>query len=411
MLPPECAALCTPVLHMADKTISESFLICILALGVFGIINTEMGVVGIIPQIAERFDVSVSTAGLCVSVFAIVVSIAAPVLPLVFSGINRKTMMLSALFLFVASNLISALTDSFELLLAARALPAFLHPVYVAMAFTLAAAASKSNPSQGIARVFVGVSAGMVLGVPLTTFVTTHWSYEAAMIIFAVINAAVLFTTFFFVPEMPAKRRTFGNQLMVLKRPSLWLGVAAFTCINGAMFGFFSFMSEFLHEAGGFAFDAVGMVLLSYGLANIIGNVLGGRVFGRCKKLFTLTGPAVMLVLYALLYEFAAQRSIAALLVVLLGICAGAINISGQYMIGSAAREAPDFSNGLFLTAANLGTAAGTMFCGFFISMMDSRAALFATGILLLASIVLSYARTAAGNAEYTSACLQNPAR
>ena len=123
------------VFSMQTKTISESLLITILTLGVFGIINTEMGVVGIIPQIAERFDVTVSTAGLCVSVFALVVSVAAPVLPLLFSGINRRTMMLAALILFVASNILSMVTDSFAVLLAARALPAFLHPVYVAMAF------------------------------------------------------------------------------------------------------------------------------------------------------------------------------------------------------------------------------------------------------------------------------------
>lgn len=246
---------------MQTKTISESLLIAILTLGVFGIINTEMGVVGIIPQIAERFDVTVSTSGLCVSVFALVVSVAAPVLPLLFSGINRRTMMLAALILFVASNILSMVTDSFAVLLAARALPAFLHPVYVAMAFTLAAAATKDDPSRGIARVFVGVSAGMVLGVPMTTFVTTHWSYEAAMGIFAVINTIVLVATFFLVPNMPAKQHNPGHQLRVLKKPSLWLGVSAFACINGAMFGFFSFMSDFLHEVSAFSFDAVSSVL------------------------------------------------------------------------------------------------------------------------------------------------------
>lgn len=243
------------VLPMQTKTISESLLIAILTLGVFGIINTEMGVVGIIPQIAERFDVTVSTAGLCVSVFALVVSVAAPVLPLLFSGINRRTMMLAALILFVASNILSMVTDSFAVLLAARALPAFLHPVYVAMAFTLAAAATKDEPSRGIARVFVGVSAGMVLGVPMTTFVTTNWSYEAAMGIFAVINTVVLVATFFLIPDMPAKQHNPGHQLRVLKKPSLWLGITAFTCINGAMFGFFSFMSEFLHKISAFSFD------------------------------------------------------------------------------------------------------------------------------------------------------------
>lgn len=396
------------VFSMQTKTISESLLITILTLGVFGIINTEMGVVGIIPQIAERFDVTVSTAGLCVSVFALAVSVAAPVLPLLFSGINRRTMMLAALILFVASNILSMVTDSFAVLLTARALPAFLHPVYVAMAFTLAAAATKDEPSRGIARVFVGVSAGMVLGVPMTTFVTTHWSYEAAMGIFAVINTVVLVATFFLVPDMPAKQHNPGHQLRVLKKPSLWLGVTAFTCINGAMFGFFSFMSEFLHKVSAFSFDAVGSVLLAYGIANIVGNMLAGRVFGHYKKFFTQAGPAVMLMLYVLLYLFSASSIATAALVVLLGICAGFINISGQYMISSAAREAPDFSNGLFLTAANFGTAMGTMLCGIFISLQGTRAALFATCILLLASLVFTHTRTTIGSADYEKLSWRN---
>lgn len=396
------------VFSMQTQTISESLLITILTLGVFGIINTEMGVVGIIPQIAERFDVTVSTAGLCVSVFALVVSVAAPVLPLLFSGINRRTMMLAALILFVASNILSMVTDSFAVLLTARALPAFLHPVYVAMAFTLAAAATKDEPSRGIARVFVGVSAGMVLGVPMTTFVTTHWSYEAAMGIFAVINTVVLVATFFLVPDMLAKQHNPGHQLRVLKKPSLWLGVTAFTCINGAMFGFFSFMSEFLHKVSAFSFDAVSSVLLAYGIANIVGNMLAGRVFGHYKKFFTQAGPAVMLMLYVLLYLFSASSIATAALVVLLGICAGFINISGQYMISSAAREAPDFSNGLFLTAANFGTAMGTMLCGIFISLQGTRAALFATCILLLASLVFTHTRTTIGSADYEKLSWRN---
>lgn len=396
------------VFSMQTKTISESLLITILTLGVFDIINTEMGVVGIIPQIAERFDVTVSTAGLCVSVFALAVSVAAPVLPLLFSGINRRTMMLAALILFVASNILSMVTDSFAVLLTARALPAFLHPVYVAMAFTLAAAATKDEPSRGIARVFVGVSAGMVLGVPMTTFVTTHWSYEAAMGIFAVINTVVLVATFFLVPDMPAKQHNPGHQLRVLKKPSLWLGVTAFTCINGAMFGFFSFMSEFLHKVSAFSFDAVSSVLLAYGIANIVGNMLAGRVFGHYKKFFTQAGPAVMLMLYVLLYLFSASSIATAALVVLLGICAGFINISGQYMISSAAREAPDFSNGLFLTAANFGTAMGTMLCGIFISLQGTRAALFATCILLLASLVFTHTRTTIGSADYEKLSWRN---
>lgn len=126
---------------------STSLLVFILTLGVFGILNTEMGVVGILPLIAETFQVSISDAGWTVSVFALVVAFSGPILPLLVSGMNRKAVMLLSLGIFIISNIISMVTTSFAVLLAARAIPAFFHPVYVSMAFTVAASSvSKKMP-------------------------------------------------------------------------------------------------------------------------------------------------------------------------------------------------------------------------------------------------------------------------
>lgn len=367
----------------------EALLVLILAFGVFGIINTEMGVVGILPQIAERFGVSISEAGLTVSVFALVVSLCAPVLPLLMAGVNRRRMMIAALGLFAASNIISLTTDSFAVLLAARTLPALLHPVYVAAAFTVAAQVAGDSPSRGVSRVFVGVSAGMVLGVPMTNFITAHFSYEAAMALFAFVNLSVMAATLAFVPkDLPVQKKSVGEQVRLLKRPALILSVVAFMCINGAMFGFFSFMSEYLSRVTGLDTDAVSAVLLAYGLANIVGNMAAGRWFGRMKRLSTTAGPAVMLAAYALLYLAGARESAAWVILIALGIMAGYINIAGQYMISTAARGAPDFANGLFLAAANFGTAFGTFLDGCFIAAANVRASLAGTILLLAAAFV-----------------------
>ena len=364
------------------------FLVLILTIGVFGIINTEMGVVGIIPIIAERFDVSVPTAGWTVSVFAIIVSLAAPILPMALSGINRRTIMLVTLALFTVSNLIALFSSSFGLLLFSRALPACLHPVYVAMAFTLAAQSTPDDPSKGIARIFVGVSAGMVLGVPFATWLTTHFGYEIAMSFFAFINLAALLATIFWVPPIPTKQSGFGTQIKVLKSQILWLSVIAFTGINGAMFGFFSYMSDFLIQVSELNFDAVSSVLLIYGLANIAGNMLAGKMFGKHRTFYIFATPAVMLGGYAALFALGKQWLASAGLLLALGVLAGFVNIVGQFLISSAARKAPDFANGLFLMAANLGTAFGTFFCGLFIASGDSRDALFGSWILLTLSLV-----------------------
>ena len=87
-----------------SKLHSGGLLVFILTVGVFGIINTEMGVVGILPLIAETFDVSVPQAGWTVSIFALVVAASAPVTPLLFLGVNRKKVMLLALGLFTLSS-------------------------------------------------------------------------------------------------------------------------------------------------------------------------------------------------------------------------------------------------------------------------------------------------------------------
>ena len=110
-----------------------------LTLGVFGILNTEMGVVGIIPIIADTFGVTVPDAGWTVSLFALIIAFSAPVVPLLFSRVNRKTVMVLALSVFVISNLVSVFTTNFTVLLITRAVPAFFHPLYVSIAFSTAA--------------------------------------------------------------------------------------------------------------------------------------------------------------------------------------------------------------------------------------------------------------------------------
>lgn len=374
---------------MQNRLASNHFLVFILAFGVFGIINTEMGVVGIIPQIAQRFDVSIPTAGWTVSVFALIVSVSAPILPMIFSGVDRKRIMVITLSIFSLSNTIALWTDSFGILLFARALPAFFHPVYVAMAFTLAAHSTKEDPSRGIAKIFVGVSAGMVLGVPFTSFITTHLSFECAMGLFAVINLLTLLATFALVPSMPAKRSSFGAQVKILRSRLLWYSVAAFMLINGAMFGFFSFMSDFLHRVTGLNSDWISTVLLIYGITNIFGNMLAGRFFGSHRKICTLMIVPIMLSFYCALFLLGSDPWLCAGIIFILGVLAGFSSIVGQYLIASAAHNAPDFANGLFLATANFGTAFGTFLCGLFISFGNTQHALFGTLILLLMSGIL----------------------
>ncbi len=371
------------------NTVKPQLLIVILTLGVFCIINTEMGVVGMVPQIAEHFNVSVPQAGMTVSVFALMVAVSAPVMPLLCSRFNRKHTMVVIMALFTLSTLVAAFTTDFWVLLVMRALPALLHPVFVSQAFTTVAAAVP--PEQGpraISRVFIGVSAGMVLGVPVTSYIAVNVSYQAAMLSFTACSLLVLIAMICLVPSIPAQRQTIGSQLAVLKAPPLWYGLSAYTLVNGAIFGFFSFMTDFLNRVSGLSFDAAAAVLLAYGLCNILGNLLAGRVYFKRRAFYLIAVPALSFAVYAALFVTGSSSAAACVLIALAGIIAGFMVIPGQHMISSAAGQAQDFANGLFLTAANFGTMAGTALCGYCINSGGTRAALWGTFIFFALSFV-----------------------
>lgn len=373
----------------------SSLLVLILTIGVFGIINTEMGVVGIIPLIAETFNVSVPTAGWTVSAFAFVVAIAGPIMPLLFSGVNRKKVMLLALSIFVISNIISMITTNFTVILIARIIPAIFHPIYVSMAFSVAASSvPKEKAPKAVSRIFIGVSAGMVLGVPVTSLIAGQTNFSIAMLFFAIVNAAVLIATIFLIPSIPVKERlSYGAQLRVLKNAITWNSIIAVTFINGAMFGFFSFMSDYLGNITRLDFKMVSVMLFIYGGANIIGNIIAGKLLTTIPSKSIKTIPFLMVVVYIALF-FLGEITIAMGVIILaLGILAGIASNNCQYMITQAAPKAPDFANGLFLTSTNLGTAVGTAFCGMFITQFDTRYAVIGTFIFLALGIIFTFLR------------------
>lgn len=186
---------------------NNRLIIFILTLGVFGILNTEMGFIGLIPNIGTQFNVSTSTAGWLVSAFAIGIAISGPIMPLVMSKLERKSIMLLVLAIFVVSNVISIFTTSFTILLIARIIPAIFHPVYIALAFSVAAdSVERKDAPKAVSRVFIGVSAGMVIGVPIVNFLASQFSLAIAMSFFAVINIIVLIMTLNFIPKWPTTK-------------------------------------------------------------------------------------------------------------------------------------------------------------------------------------------------------------
>lgn len=389
-------------MEQEKKFKSNSLLVLILTAGVFGIINTEMGVIGILPLIAETFQVTVPEAGWTVSIFALVVAVSAPVMPLLFSGVNRKVVMLLAMGMFTLSNIISMLTDHFTVLLISRALPAFLHPVYVSMALTVVATSvGKERAPKAVAKIFIGVSAGMVLGVPVTSYIANEVSYTMGMLFFTVVNALVFVATLLFIPSIPVREKlSYSAQLNVLGKKITWYSVLAVTLINGALFGFFSYMADFFKTVTGVSYGVISVLLLVYGLANIVGNIIAGKQLARNPVRSMMFIPLVLLIFYVCLFIWGEWLLVMSVIIGALGVLAGYGQNTMQYMITHAAPEAPDFANGLFLLSANLGTTIGAAVCGVFITVFDTRYSVWGSLLFLFVSLVFVVLRIRAAQPE-----------
>lgn len=373
-------------------------LLIILTIGVFGIINTEMGVIGILPSIAEHFNVSVTKAGLLVSLFALVVAISGPTMPLLFSAINRKYVMLLVLGVFVISNTVSLLTTDFTVLLIARILPAFFHPIYCSLAFTVAASSvSEQEMHKAVSKVFIGVSAGMVAGVPIVSLINTVFSLQMAMAFFVVINASIFVATLFFIPSMPVvKKLSYRKQLSVMTKPVLWISILAVIFLNASIFGVYSYFADYLITVTHMAPSLISATLFIFGGANIIGNIVSGRLL-ISRTTQTIFGFPLLLGVVYLIMFVAGQSTLAIMMTTLVwGILAGGMmaNIN-QYLIATTAPEAPDFANGLFISACNLGTTIGAAGGGLLLAGFNTSYIVFIGILSLIISLVVLLFRNA----------------
>lgn len=347
----------------------NNLIVFILTIGVFSILNTEMGVIGILPIVASTYNIEISVAGLLVSLFALAVAVSGPILPLLLSKYNRKMIMIISLGTFFVCNVISAFAGSFWLVLVARVVPAFLHPVYVSLSFVIASSSvSEKEAPKAVAKVMVGVSAGMVLGVPVMSYIANLFSLEIAMLAFALVNLIALALTIIYVPSMPVKEKmSYGSQLKILKDINLWWALIAVILLNGANFGVYSYLADYLERVSLLSTEFVSITLLIFGLANILGNVIAGRLLSQRPLSFVGIYPFLLTVLFLVMLFLGNMGFVIMGIVLIWGILVGCAANINQYWITRVASNVPDFANALFLVATNVGTCIAAFVCGIFI--------------------------------------------
>ncbi len=365
-----------------------------MALGAFGIITTEFGVIGILPMVAKEFHISIDTAGWLLSGFALTIALTGPFTTLLTAHINRRTMMSLVLLLFFLSNIMSGLSPDFTTLMIARIFPALLHPVFWSVA-TVAAAkqvAPKDAP-KAVAVVLAGLSTATVLGVPLTTYVAGLLNWRYSFIVSGVINLAAFIALATLVPSMPVKERaSIKDQLVVFQNKQLWIALFSMLIMAAGMFATYSFLAEYLGKISHMNDTEISLMLLLFGGAGIAGNWVAGIALSRNIILTTRIFLLSMIVIHLLAYTFAGLFLPMAVIISTWGFIHTAGFLIGQTRTTTAAPEAPELATSLMVSFGNGGVMLGTFLGGYMIRTQGTQAVIWMSITLLAFCFVLSFA-------------------
>lgn len=347
-----------------------------LTLSAFAIGTTEFVIVGLIPTIALDLGVSVPSAGLLVSLYALGVAIGAPLLTALTGRVPRKLLLLSLMVIFTLGNLLAWQAPGYESLILARLVTGLAHGVFFSIGSTIATSlVPREKAASAIAIMFTGLTVALVTGVPLGTFIGQQFGWRETFLAVSALAVIAFIGSLLFVPKgiqhnAPA---SLLQQLSVLRQPRLLL-VYAMTAVGyGGSFIAFTYLAPILQEISGFTAGAVSLVLLVYGVSVAFGNILGGRLADRLGPVRALVMIFLGLAVVLLALTFTASTPWLALLTVLLWGAVAFGNVPGLqvYVVQQAERYAPqavDVASGLNIAAFNLGIAGGAWFGGLIVA-------------------------------------------
>ena len=368
-----------------------------LTISAFAVGTTEFVIVGLLPTIAADLGVSIPSAGLLVSLYALGVTIGAPVLTAMADRVPRKTLLLLLLALFTLGNAYAAFAPDYNSLVAARFITGLAHGVFFAIASTIATdLVEPEKESSAIALVFLGLTVALVTGVPLGTFIGQNFGWQSTFLGVVALGVIGFIASAILLPANLTMTASAGikAQLQVLTSPRLLL-VYLITAVGyGGNFIAFTFLAPMLNEVTGLSAGAVSLVLLLYGASVAVGNIAGGKLADRIGAVASLTvifsGLAISLVaLGAFLTHPIAAIAVAAFWG---GFAFANVPPLQSYVVQIAREVSPgavDVASGLNIGAFNLGIAGGAWAGGLVVESIGLAAAPYIAAGVVVIGIVL----------------------
>jgi MFS transporter, DHA1 family, inner membrane transport protein len=336
-----------------------------LAVSAFGIGTSEFIIMGLLPDLAHSFQVSIPKTGILVSGYALSVTLGSPLVALALSRMDRKRALLILMGMFVAGNALCALAPSFLLLLFARILTALCHGAFFGIGSIVAFhLVPRSERAQAITLMFSGLTLANVLGVPAGTALGQAFGWRFAFWALVPIGLVAGLGLLRLVPHQPAEKLHLKHEFRAALRPQVQLVLALSTLSSVSLFCVFTYVAPILEQVTRLSPAAVTRVLVVFGVGITVGNLLGGRL-ADWKQMPVLLVGFVLLILIFLAMPFVELTAVPAVIMIFVWGCVHfATGSPLQARIVDQAKGAPNLASTLNQGAFNLGNAIGASLGG-----------------------------------------------
>lgn len=375
----------------------NTYALLALVVSAFAIGTTEFISVGLLPLIAGNLKIPITTAGLTVSLYALGVTFGAPVLTSITSSMARKTLLLWIMIIFIIGNSLAASATSIGVLLAARITSAFSHGVFMSIGSTIAAdLVPKNRRASAISIMFSGLTVATVIGVPFGTFIGQHFGWRMAFILIVAVGIIALIANSILVPSdlRPGTKTSIRDQFKLVKNGRLLLLFIITALGYGGTFVVFTYLSPILQNITGFKEGTVAAILLLYGIAIAIGNMLGGKLSNK-NPIRALFFMFIIQAVVLFVFMYTAPFKIAGLITVFLMGLLAFMNVPGLqvYVVMLAERFVPtavDIASAVNIAAFNIGIAFGSYLGGVITDSVGLIHTTWIGSLLVLGAVLLT---------------------
>jgi MFS transporter, DHA1 family, inner membrane transport protein len=364
-----------------------------LAIGGFAIGTGEFVMMGLLPDVASDFGVSIPRAGHVISAYALGVVVGAPIISVMAARWSRHRLLLTLMTFFAVGNFASALAPGDGSLIALRFLVGLPHGAYFGVASLVASSLVPANErARAVGRMMLGLTAATLAGVPLATWLGQLFGWRAAYdlvgaigILTCVLIARLVLAT------GPARAASPARELSALSREQVWLTLGVGSVGFGGLFCVYSYITPTLTQVAGLPVRYVPFVLAVFGGGMIVGNLIGSWLADRA--LMRTIGALLIWNAAALVFfSLAAHNAWIATVAVLLVGTGVAIVPALQIRLMDVAGDAQTLAAALNHSAFNIANALGAWLGGLTITAGLGWASTGWVGALLAVTGLLIFA-------------------